>query len=92
MARKGKEMENRLQELRWQKNFSQAQLERISGVSKSIINKLEQDRTASTSIETAYKLAKALGVTIEDIFPNQYKNGEANGIKRIKKRDYRTIS
>lgn len=69
-------MENRLQELRWQKNFSQAQLERISGVSKTVISRLENDRTASTSIENAYKLAKALGVTIEDIFPNQYKNGE----------------
>lgn len=69
-------MENRLQELRWQKNFSQAQLERISGVSKTVISRLENDRTASTSIENAYKLAKALGVMIEDIFPNQYKNGE----------------
>lgn len=65
-------MENRLQELRWQKEFSQKQLERVSGVSKSIISRLEEDKTASTSIENAYKLAKALGVTIEDIFPNTY--------------------
>lgn len=65
-------MKNRLQELRWQKEFSQEQLERISGVSKSVIKRLEKDKTASTSIENAYKLAKALGVTIEDIFPNTY--------------------
>lgn len=65
-------MENRLQELRWQKEFGQKQLERVSGVSKSIISRLEQNKTASTSIENAYKLAKALGVTIEDIFPNTY--------------------
>lgn len=65
-------MENRLQELRWQKDFSQAQLGRISGVSKSVIKRLEEDRTASARIENAYKLAKALRVTIEDIFPNTY--------------------
>lgn len=61
-------MRNRVQELRWKKDLSQGQLEIKSGVSKSVINRLENNETATTGIEYSHKLAKALGVTIEELF------------------------
>lgn len=61
-------MENRLQELRWIKGWSQQQLSDRSKVSKSTIGGLENGKIKHPSLETAYRLAKALKVDIMDIF------------------------
>ena len=61
-------MKNRLQELRWEKDWSQEQLSRRSGVSRKTIEHIENGTTLSPSVYTAIKLAKALSVSVEDIF------------------------
>lgn len=60
-------MKNRLQELRWKKNWSQLQLARISGVAQSQISRIE-NKEEIPNVLVALKLAKALRVNVEDIF------------------------
>lgn len=61
-------MENKLQQLRWNKDWSQLQLSRISGVPQSVISEIENDINGNPSVYTALRLAKALSVSVEDIF------------------------
>ena len=61
-------MRNRLQELRWEKDWSQEQLARKSGVRRKNIADIENGFVKAPSVYTALKLAKALSVTVEDIF------------------------
>lgn len=63
-----KDMKNRLQELRWNKGWSQSQLSRISGVSQSVISEIENDIEENPRVYTAIRLAHALSVSVEDIF------------------------
>lgn len=63
-----KYMKNRLQELRWNKNWSQSQLSRISGVPQSVISKIENNPNENPRVRTALLLAKALSISVEDIF------------------------
>lgn len=59
---------NRLQELRWEKNWSQLQLSRISGVPQPDIHKIENNPLSNPGVYTAIRLSRALSVSIEDIF------------------------
>ncbi len=52
-------MKNKLQELRWEKNWSQNQLVIRSGVSQSIISSIENNQLENPRVATALKLAKA---------------------------------
>lgn len=61
-------MKNRLQELRWEKDWSQEQLSRRSGVSRKTIEHIENGNIKSPSVYTALLLAKSLSVSVEDIF------------------------
>ena len=61
-------MVNRLQKLRWSKNWSQVFLSKKSGVSQSIIAEIETNSTQNPTVQTALRLAKALNVSVEDIF------------------------
>ncbi|MBU3878036.1 helix-turn-helix transcriptional regulator [Faecalicatena sp. AGMB00832] len=61
-------MNNRLQELRWKKDWSQAKLSRLSGVPRTTISAIESGTTTNPSVETALLLSKALGMPVEDIF------------------------
>lgn len=61
-------MRNRLQELRWEKDWSQEQLSRRSGVTRKTIDHIENGVTQAPSVYTALLLAKALSVKVEDIF------------------------
>ena len=58
---------NHLQELRWKKEWSLATLSRRSGIPESTINAIENNERIP-SVLIALKLAKALHVTVEDIF------------------------
>lgn len=60
-------MKNNLQKIRWEKNLSQKTLSQKSGVSQSVISSVENGLTIPNLI-TALRLAKALGVAVEDIF------------------------
>lgn len=61
-------MKNRLQELRWEKDWSQTQLAMKSNVSHSTISLIENNPFENPHVYTAIKLAHALGVSVEDIF------------------------
>lgn len=61
-------MNNRLQELRWEKDWSQQKLSRLSGVPRTTISAIESGTTTNPSIETALLLSKALGMPVEDLF------------------------
>lgn len=63
-----KYMNNRLQELRWEKDWSQEKLSRQSGVPRTTISAIESGTTTNPSTETALLLSKALGIPVEDIF------------------------
>ena len=60
-------MKNRLQEVRWAKDWSQNQLARISGIPQSVISNIENNYCLP-NIATALKLARALSMTVEELF------------------------
>lgn len=61
-------MKNRLKEIRWRKGWSQAELARRAGVSKSTICALENGDTEHASIDVVFKLHKALKTDVWEIF------------------------
>ena len=61
-------MKNNLQQLRWEKNWSQQQLSLYSGVRKNLIGKIENGNVETSTVRTALLLAQALKVSVEDIF------------------------
>lgn len=64
---------NKLKEKRMQRKLSQSQLAKASGVSLRMLQKYEQgDRDIKKAqAETVYKLAQALGCTIEELIDIQ---------------------
>lgn len=63
----GSALDNRLKELRARHDMTQAQLAEAVGVTRKTINTVE-NRVFIPSTVLALKLAKALGVPVEDIF------------------------
>lgn len=61
-------MENKLQELRWKKEWTQKQLSIRSNVPQSVISSIENNQMENPRIYTAIKLARAFSVSVEDIF------------------------
>jgi len=61
-------LKNRLKVLRAERDLSQAQLADLLGVARQTINAMEADRH-DPSLSLAYRVAKALGVRIEEAFP-----------------------
>ena len=55
-----------LRELRKRENLSIAELASRSGVSASVISKLERNRTAA-ELDTLYRLARVFGMTLSDL-------------------------
>ena len=63
-------MNNRLRELRADRNWSQAELAGRVGVSRQAIIAIETGRF-DPSLPLAFKLARIFGLTIEDIFADE---------------------
>jgi putative transcriptional regulator len=63
----GRQLKNRLEELRKQKNIKQEELAEKLEVSRQTIGSLENGRY-NPSIILAYKIAHFFGTTIEEIF------------------------
>ena len=61
-------VKNKLQKLRWEKGISQTQLSKESGIKQQMISSIENNQLSSPSVKTALKLARALKVSVEDIF------------------------
>lgn len=64
-------MEFRIREKREEAGLTQIQLAKESGVSRSIISGLESGAITVTTTETLSKIAKALKVSIGEIFFEQ---------------------
>ncbi|KRS17786.1 helix-turn-helix transcriptional regulator [Roseovarius indicus] len=60
-------MKNRIQDLRRQRGWSQADLASQLGVSRQTVNALERGRY-DPSLPLAFTIARVLGESIEDIF------------------------
>ena len=60
-------MENRIEELRKQRNYTQQALGDLLGVSRQTIISLERGRY-NPSLSLAHAIAKVFNLTIEDIF------------------------
>ena len=58
----------KIKEMREKKEMSQEKLSELSGVSRSIISGLESGRVTVTTTMTLLRIAKALGVAVDDIF------------------------
>ncbi len=65
-------MEILLWNIRTQKGYTLKQLEKLSGVSKSTIDNIENGITSPTLFQLEL-LAKALDVKITDLFNSEYK-------------------
>lgn len=64
-------MKSRLRLLRAERGWTQEQLGDAIGVSRQAINALEAERHAP-SLDLAYRIAAAFGLTVEQCFPNPH--------------------
>lgn len=58
----------RIREIREQQKMSQEELAQKSGVSRTTISNLENNTDRTTMISTLQKIARALGVSVDQIF------------------------
>lgn len=65
------ELGKKIKELRKSKNYSARELSERSGVARSLISQLETGKRQSTSMDTVFRLAKALDVPISSIFTEE---------------------
>ncbi len=61
-------MTYKIKELRERKNMSQAELSRLSGVSRATIIRIENDADVIVNTKTLQQLAEALNVTVKYLF------------------------
>lgn len=59
-------LSHRIEDLRKDKNLTQEKLAEVAGLHRSYFWDIEQGR--NISIKTAYKIAKALDVTLSELF------------------------
>jgi len=60
---------NRIKEIRKKQKISQKDLHELSGVAQSEISLIENEKKTVT-IETAKKIARALGFSVEHVWPD----------------------
>lgn len=65
---KGDKMKYKIKELREEKRMTQEELSEKSGVSRSIISKLEQEKPVNILTDTLSKIANALDVKVSSLF------------------------
>lgn len=65
---RGCAVKNKLANLRYARGWSQGQLSLYSDVGRATINSIENGSRENPSVKTAMLLAKALKVSVEDIF------------------------
>lgn len=64
-------MKSRMKVLRAERDLTQEQLADLIGVSRYAINALETERH-DPSLDLAYRIAAALSLNVEQVFPNPY--------------------
>jgi transcriptional regulator with XRE-family HTH domain len=58
-----------IKEIREEKGITQIELAKLCGVQQATISDIERGKIKSPSVETAQRIARALGVTLENLFP-----------------------
>lgn len=82
---------SKLLEVRAAKRLTQEQLEQMSGVNQTTISAIETGKNRNPSWETVAKLAKALAVTPDELFPiESFEPIRIPGIEVRPKADRRT--
>jgi len=76
------ELGKKIKELRKKRNYSARELSERSGVARSLISQLETGKRQSTSMDTVYRLAKALDVPISSIFTEESSAGLPTSYKQ----------
>lgn len=61
-------MEYKIKELREKKRMSQAELSKLSGVSRASIIRIESSENVVVNTQTLERLAKALNVSVKTLF------------------------
>ena len=61
----------RVKEIREQKNMTQEELERLSGISRQTISAIENNEEYQAKVGTLLALAKALGTSVDNLFFQQ---------------------
>ena len=64
-----------LHEMRKKRRLTQQQLATISGVSQQAISSIENGSRQSPSVETLYKLSRALKCTVDDLIEENSEEG-----------------
>ena len=64
-------MDIKLWEVRSQRNITLHELEKMSGISKTTLNDIENGKVSPT-IRTLEKIAKGIGCQINDLFESEY--------------------
>lgn len=59
-----------IRKLRQQKKLSQEKLARLTGISLNTLTKIESGFTKRPAFETIYKIAKALGISVDRLAGN----------------------
>lgn len=67
-------MNNRIKELRENKNLTQSQLAQVCHISQQQISKIEC-KNSDPSVELAFTIAQALGCSIDELFTGEQKRG-----------------
>lgn len=62
-------MENRIKELRKQKKITQSQLAKAVHITRQTVISLEKGH-CNASLQSAHRIAKYFGITIEELFIN----------------------
>lgn len=58
-----------MKEIREEKGITQIELAKQCGIQQATVSDIERGRVKSPSVDTAQKIAKALGVSIGELFP-----------------------
>lgn len=58
----------KIKEVREKKNMTQEELSKRSGVSRGTISALENGTSRATTTKTLMNIARALGITVEELF------------------------
>lgn len=75
----------RIKEIRENKNITLYRLSKKTGISRSYLTDLENNKKTNPSLETAYKISLALDVGIRDLFYSTL------DIEKLKKEMYKKI-
>jgi len=59
---------NKLREIMFFKDITQNDLEKLTGIGQSELSRIINDKKSGLQLRTAQKIAKALGVKVDDIW------------------------